>query len=739
MNHDLKTLILRVAVAVPLRQCFDYSVPAHIDPLCLQPGLRVMVSFGRKKMIGMIDEITDNSDIDAARLKPILEVLDQQPVLDETLRWLCQWASQYYFHPLGEVYSAALPVKFRTRTSMKFSQSASWRLTEAGHQCSPSRRAFRQAALLQQLKDAREGIAESRLDEHSPHWKSTMRVLEQKGWVEKIVQQEAVASKVQATENLPGYEMNAAQQQAVQTIRTGSNNFNVFLLHGVTGSGKTEVYLQVIATLLKQQRQVLVLVPEIGLTPQLIQRFEQRFNVPVVTFHSGLNDNERAQNWLRVKNDKAKIVIGTRSAIFAVMPSLGLIVVDEEHDLSFKQQEGFRYSARDMAIVRARQENIPVILGSATPSMESLANAGAGRYQLLRLPNRAGTAKPPVMRLIDLKQRRLDEGLSEPLIQSIHEHVENGGQVLLFLNRRGYAPTLLCHDCGWVCHCLRCDAHMTLHHRSRKLRCHHCNSERELVTHCPDCGSADLHAIGQGTERTESALKRHFPNTRIARIDRDTTRRKGAMESVLKSAQSGEQQILLGTQLLAKGHHFPRLTLVAILDSDQGLFSADFRSAERMAQLILQVAGRAGRGERNGEVLIQTHHPEHELMQAVVKQDYAQMTETLLAERKLLHWPPYSYLAMIRAESPQQALPLEFLLLLSQKTRQAPGCQVKLLGPVPAPMEKRAGRFRAHLLLQADDRAQLHQQLSACVEMIGSMPEARQVRWSVDVDPQEMF
>jgi len=738
MDHTLNKPILRVAVAVPLRQCFDYSIPVNLDPDRLQPGMRVWVPFGRKNLIGIIDEITDNSDIDVSRLKPIADVLDQQPVFDDALLWLCQWASQYYLHPIGEVYSAALPVKFRTQKSVEFAQPSSWRLTEAGHKGTPAKRAFRQAALFQQLKEANQGLAETELDSHSSNWKSTMRAFEQKGWVEKIAHLEQDANAV--SETLPDYEMNASQQQAVEAIRAQSDEFKVHLLHGVTGSGKTEVYLQVIATVLSKQRQVLVLVPEIGLTPQLIQRFEQRFNIPIVTFHSGLNDNERAQNWLQVKNNKARIVIGTRSAIFAVMPALGLIVVDEEHDLSFKQQEGFRYSARDMAIVRARHENIPVVLGSATPSMESIANANAKRYQLLNLPNRAGAAIPPVMRLIDLKQRRLDEGLSEPLLQSVREHVENQGQVLLFLNRRGYAPTLLCHDCGWVCHCPRCDAHMTLHQKSQKLRCHHCSTERELITHCPECGSADLHAIGQGTERTETAIKRHFPDTMIARIDRDTTRRKGAMEGLLKSAESGEQQILLGTQLLAKGHHFPKLTLVAILDSDQGLFSADFRSAERMAQLILQVAGRAGRGIQSGEVLIQTHHPEHELMQAVVKQDYSQITEALLTERKLLHWPPYSYLAMIRAESPKQPLAMEFLLQLSAQSREKMvSDQVILLGPVPAPMEKRAGRFRAQLLLQTNDRALLHQQLTVCLQVISTLPEARQVRWSVDVDPQEMF
>jgi len=739
MIEKRQKTIVRVAIAVPLRQCFDYLITENISSQLLMPGMRVLVPFGRKKYVGIIDEIAESAQVEHSRLKPIISVLDEKPILSKELVWLCRWASQYYHHPLGEVYSAALPARLRQDKPLISKQSYRWLLTEAGQLAGPlSKRAVRQTALLQLLKQATQGLTESQLTDLSPQWQASMRSLQQKGWVRRESSEQLVHEERSVCEQ--AHLLNDAQQVAVSAISSGLESYSAYLLHGVTGSGKTEVYLQIISQVLERQYQVLMLVPEIGLTPQLLQRFNRRFDVPIAVFHSGLSDNERAQNWLQVQNGVARIVIGTRSAVFAAMPNPGLIVIDEEHDLSFKQQDGFRYSARDLAIVRARHENIPVILGSATPSLESLMNAEQQRYQLLELPERAGVASQPVMNLIDLRQKKLDEGLSEPLLKKIHEHVQQQGQVLLFLNRRGYAPTLLCHDCGWVSHCQRCDAHMTLHQASHRLRCHHCGSERALDRFCPACGSADLHAIGQGTERTEAALERHFPDTRITRIDRDTTRRKGAMEKKLRDAESGRDQILLGTQLLAKGHHFPHVSLVAILDCDQGLFSADFRSAERMAQLILQVSGRAGRAERPGEVLIQTHHPDHPLLQAALCQDYRALTQTLLSERQMLHWPPYSFLALLRAEAPGQSKPTQFLREVAglAESMYDPG-KVMLLGPIPAPMERRAGRYRAQLLLQSDDRAELHALLTAWLPIIEKMQSARQVRWSLDVDPQDMF
>ncbi len=738
MQAQAQKTIIRVAVPVPLRQCFDYLMPDDTDPELLRAGLRVLVPFGRVKLVGIIDAVVADSSVESARLKHAIHLLDEKPLLNSELMQLCHWTSQYYHHPLGEVYATALPARLRQDRPAAITGPVAWCLTELGRSTDVPARAFRQVAMMTALRQAVDGLTEAQLDTHSGNWKVTMRSLEAKGWVECRALAIDRAVEVRLLEQ--GLALNDAQQQAVSKIMAGLDRFGVFLLHGVTGSGKTEVYLQTMTTVLQQGRQVLILVPEIGLTPQLMQRFKQRFDVPMAIFHSGLNDGERAYNWLQAQSGQARIVIGTRSAVFAAMPEPGLIIVDEEHDLSFKQQDGCRYSARDVAIVRARHNDIPIILGSATPSLESIMNSEQQRYQLLELPERAAAATHPAMYLVDLKHQHLDEGLSEPLINKIHEHVDSGGQALLFLNRRGYAPTLLCHDCGWTSQCQRCDAHMTLHQASGRLRCHHCGSERRPDSHCPACGSADLRPIGQGTERTEEALQRLFPDKRIARIDRDTTRRKGAMEQKLKDAESGRDQILLGTQLLAKGHHFPNLSLVAVLDSDQGLFSADFRSAERMAQLIMQVSGRAGRADRAGEVLIQTHHPEHELLQYAVRQDYPALSRYLLQERQTAQWPPYSYLAMLRAEATQQSMPIQFLRDAVTCASDIPGSdKVMLLGPVAAPMEKRAGRYRAQLLLQSPERADLHGLISAWLPQIEQLKSSRKVRWSLDIDPQDMF
>ena len=729
--------IVRVAVPVPLRRCFDYRLPEGIDVDAVQPGMRLWVSFGRKYVMGIIDEVGVEASIELSKIKPAIKVPDSKPLINKGLVWLCRWASQYYHYPLGEVYHSALPVYFRKDTVVERKETFVWQLTDDGQQLDKlPKSATRQAMLLQCLRESPSGLTDEQLKMTQGQCKSSLISMEKKGWVARQPVNHVLDETVLESPLM----LNQEQQSAVEKICNHQNAFAAFLLYGVTGSGKTEVYLQAITEVLAAGKQVLILVPEIGLTPQLLQRFNRRFAVPIVVFHSGLSEGERAQNWLRARAGDAQIVIGTRSAVFACLEKPGLIIVDEEHDISFKQQDGFRYSARDLAIVRARHENIPIILGSATPSLESMMNADEGRYTMLELPERAGEARHPDMHLIDLRHQQLDEGLSPVLIKHINQHIERQGQVLLFLNRRGYSPTLLCHDCGWVGSCKRCDAHLTLHHASKQLRCHHCGTERKVDKHCPDCGSADLRPIGQGTERTEEALKRHFPDIRIARIDRDTTRRKGEMERKLKQAESGEDQILLGTQLLAKGHHFPNVTLVAVLDSDQGLFSADFRGGERMSQLILQVAGRAGRAEKAGEVLIQTHHPDHVLLQYAIKQDYRAITNALLEERKLVQWPPYSHLALLRAEATQKNKPMQFLREAANKARElSPDSKVMLLGPVPAPMEKRAGRYRAQLLLQANQRADLHQLISSWIIQIEALKTAGTVRWSLDIDPQDMF
>ena len=522
-------------------------------------------------------------------------------------------------------------------------------------------------------------------------------------------------------------------QKAAVTAIVSRQNFQTFLLSGITGSGKTEVYLHCIETLIKQGKQVLVLVPEIGLTPQTVRRLRERFSGPVAVLHSNLTDKKRAQAWLMAKKGIAKIIIGTRSAIFTPLLKLGIIILDEEHDASFKQQSGFRYSARDLAVIRGRFENIPVLLGSATPSLESFYNVKHKRYKLLSLPKRAGKAILPRMTITDLRQKQLTAGMSNELLIAIENDIKNNGQVLLFLNRRGYAPTLMCHGCGWIMHCNRCDARLTFHYQPPRLYCHHCGSNKKIPFICPQCKYQELIDIGLGTEQLEAVLQRRFPNYGIVRIDRDTTRTKNSMEKKLDLIHKRKALILIGTQMVAKGHHFPHLTLVAIVDADSVLYSADFRAAERMGQLLTQVAGRAGRVERQGEVFIQTHHPTNPLLTVLFKKGYAVFAEALLKEREATQLPPFSYLSLLRAESTNPTSPYEFLLRIKQKILFNSG--VDILGPVPASMERKAGRHRYQLLFQSKHRARLHEALT---QLIPLLPTQRaKVRWSLDVDPQE--
>ncbi|ATN85084.1 primosomal protein N' [Coxiella burnetii] len=532
----------------------------------------------------------------------------------------------------------------------------------------------------------------------------------------------------------PSLELNEYQQNAVNQIMA-SKGFQTFLLAGVTGSGKTEVYLRCIEKLIQQEKQALILVPEIGLTPQTLNRFRERFNVPTAVLHSSLTDKKRAQAWMMAKRGTAKIVIGTRSAIFTPLLNPGIIILDEEHDTSFKQQSGFRYSARDLAVMRGQFENIPVVLGSATPSLESLYNVERRRYQLLSLPGRAGKAKLPSLTIVDLRQKKLIAGMSEDLLISIEKHIKNKGQVLLFLNRRGYAPTLLCHGCGWVMHCDRCDARLTLHYFPKRLYCHHCGAAKKIPPTCPQCHQQELIDVGLGTERLEAALQQRFPNDDIVRIDRDSTRTKNSMENKLNLIHNREAPILIGTQMIAKGHHFSHLTLVAIIDADSGLYSADFRATERMGQLLTQVAGRAGRVDRQGEVLIQTHQPNNPFLTLLLQEGYEAFAQALLKERQLAQLPPFTYLALLRTEAVKQNLPLDFLTKIKELMVNELKEEVDLLGPVPAGMERKAGRYRYQLLFQSKHRKHLHSVLNKLISLLAT--QRTKVRWSLDIDPQE--
>jgi len=732
--------ILQIAVLSPLHRTFDYLPPLEGEQE-FTSGMRLRIPFGRTTKIGVLLNTGNESRIAAQRLKHALEVIDTESLLTTDILNLMTWACHYYHHAPGEVIFSALPTLLRQGHAAKLQGTKLWRLSNEGNLADVDdlRRAPRQAQLLEILRQHPRGLHATELTYYAANWHHTMRSLMTKGWV---VAEEAPrpSNPLTIREKSPKrHELMSMQQHAVDKICQSLHQYQTFLLEGVTGSGKTEVYMHIIDQVIVKRKQALVLVPEIGLTPQLINRFEDYFQVPLAVLHSGLSDRERLRAWLMAKDGTAPIVIGTRSAVFTPLKNAGIIIIDEEHDASFKQQDGFRYHARQVAIVRAQNAGIPILLGSATPSLETLYNIKLGRYQHLRLPERVGSASHPVIRLLDVKRQKMENNLSAPLLQAITHHLSLNNQVLLFLNRRGYAPTLICHDCGWVAKCSRCDAHMIMHQSQRQLRCHHCDAQRTIDTQCPQCDSSDLRPLGHGTERVEEALKKHFPETEVLRIDRDSTRRKGAMQSFLKSIAQGHNQILLGTQMLAKGHHLPNVTLVAVLDADQGLFGIDFRASEHLGQLIIQVAGRAGRADKKGEVLIQTHHPDHPLFGALLTHDYHRFAAGLLEERRLAQLPPYSHLVLLRAEAVNSEYPMAFLKQSRTLLEAYHSAAVQFMGPAPAPMERRAGRYRCHLLIQSANRRELHKLLKLWITQIDSLPSAKKVRWSLDVDPIDLM
>ncbi len=736
--------ILRLALPSPLRRLFDYLPPAGVPTDALQPGVRLRVPFGRRETLGILIEVVRHSEVPADRLKPALELIDTRPPLSPELFRFCLWTAQYYQHSLGDTFSWALPVLLRQGEPAAVLQERFWYAADGARpEDVRLARAPRQRETLRTIAQHPHGVAHSLLSQLQLS-KDSLEQLLVKGLLRVETRRRHPPSRHQGGWLLqPALTMNSEQRAAFEAIRAGLDGFQAFLLAGVTGSGKTEVYLQLIHQVLEAGKQVLVLIPEINLGPQTLARFEQRFNARIALLHSNVNDRERLDAWIAARDGEADIVIGTRSALFTPLKHPGLIVLDEEHDASYKQQEGLRYHARDLAVVRARQENLPIVLGSATPSLESLHNAHSGRYALLKLTRRAGNAQAPRFLRLDVKSRPLEAGISGPLQQAMAQTLAAGQQVLVFLNRRGYAPSLLCHDCGWISQCPRCDARMTLHQRHNELRCHHCGHCSRPPLNCPDCGRVDLRPVGAGTERAEARLGVLFPDYPVLRIDRDSTSRKGSMENLLATINRGEPCLLVGTQMLAKGHHFPRVTLVAILDADGGLFSADFRASERMAQLIVQVAGRAGRAEEPGKVIIQTHLADHPLLVQLTEQGYFAFAEQALSERRAAGLPPFSHLALLRAEASKPGQAEAFLEqacdCAEQLLAQSAVSGVELLGPVPAPMERRAGRYRAQLLLQGNARAALHKLMSAWLPQVEALPGSRSVRWSLDVDPIDLF
>ena len=738
-----KPFIIRVAVPSPLRRLFDYLVPADLlqshEPSAVQPGCRVRVPFGRRQLTGLIIEIASSSEFDQDKLKPVAELVDSEPLLPPSLFKLFIWAANYYQQPVGDALFSTLPVLLRTGLPLPQPGQPGWQLSHQGLGLGPEslKQAPKQRALVELIQTQGPAVLESVI--LASFTRSIIKQLEKKDLLEPltIVQSPNVGpiDNLLAEDSLTLFE---SQQLAMDAIQ--SHSFNSYLLDGVTGSGKTEIYLQSIEKVLRYGRQALVLIPEISLTPQTEKRFRDRFNVAMVTLHSGLSDRQRLTAWSQAKSGEASIILGTRSAIFTALKSPGLIILDEEHDQSYKQQEGFRYSARDLAVIRAQQEDIPIILGSATPSLESLNNCAAGRYQHLVLNSRAGQAQQPEWHLVDLKNERVEAGISASTLQAIEQTLRNKHQVLVFLNRRGYAPALLCHQCGWTADCNHCDSRLTVHRARGRLICHHCDHQRRIPQQCPSCQGQQLMAAGEGTERSEAFLQQRFPTTKVLRVDRDSTRRKGAMQEVFDTADSGQPCILLGTQMLAKGHHFPSVTLVAVLDADSGLFSPDFRGHERTGQLLTQVAGRSGRGSAPGRVLIQTHQPQHPLLEILMTRGYGDFAKQLLSQRQLHQLPPYRHLAVIRAEA-NRAEQAETFLRKARQLAEAiasPSPGLGYLGPLPAMLEKRAGRYRYLLQIEADQRQVLQGLLSKLAAQLESQPEGRSLRWSIDVDPQEL-
>ncbi|MBT8129117.1 MAG: primosomal protein N' [Gammaproteobacteria bacterium] len=737
-NNDKRPkTIIQVAVPAPLYGCFDYLQGGDNDQAGLQAGCRVQVPFGRQSRIGIILGTSDCTAVPAGKLKTVQSVFDIEPVLPDAILKLLKWAASYYQYPIGEVIQSALPVLLKKGKPVSTRGQTLWRSrVQDSDDAALLTRAPKQQQLYAYLQHHDEGLTEEQLNLQFENWRPAMKALVNKGLATTSVQS-CLPAAIADTE--PGPRLNAEQQAIVDNVRAEATGYRAHLVHGVTGSGKTEVYMSLAQQLLAAAQQVLVLVPEISLTPQLTDRFRKRLGVTTAVLHSGMNDSQRLCAWSSAAKGDAQLVIGTRSAVFAPMPQLGLIIVDEEHDGSYKQQDGFRYNARDLALVRAQQAGIPVILGSATPSLESLYNCYHGRYRLHTLTQRTRNSRQPSIKLVDLCKQKLQEGLSAELLAAINRHLHNDGQVLLFLNRRGYSPVLMCHDCGWTISCRRCDAHMTYHRNRHLLRCHHCGAETPVPGTCSDCGSNELISIGAGTERIEDFLKSLYPETHIERIDRDTTRRKGALHEKLEHARSGNARILVGTQMLSKGHDFPNVTLVGVLDTDQGLYSGDFRASEHLAQLVTQVAGRAGRAHKPGEVLIQTHHPDHPLLQTLLHEGYDGFAHAALSEREQAGFPPYRHLAMLRCEAVKADAASAFMESARELFTRFETKDVEVFGPLPAPMEKRAGRYRMQLILQSTQRKSLHLALQPWSQSLSSLKTGSKVRWSVDVDPYDTY
>lgn len=727
----------KVALDVPLDRLFDYRCDeAGTEDV----GRLVRVPFGGRTRVGVLLSLHDQSEIPADRVKHIIEVRRDLPALPPDIRRLLEFCSSYYLAPIGEAMLAALPAPLRSGNFSAARPEQYYRLSDAGKQVESDQipaRAVIQRKLFALLRNEA-AVPRSALVALSPSVSRTLRQWEIQGWVERE-QKISFESPSPPPSPPSGPLLRAEQKEAVAAITplVGAS-FGVFLLHGVTGSGKTEVYLRLIQEAVSKDRQVLVLIPEINLTPQIETLFRQRFpGFVIATLHSGLNETEKTRHWLAAHAGHAQIVLGTRLSTFTPMPRLGLIIVDEEHDASFKQQDGMRYSARDVAIVRARESGVPIVLGSATPSLETYLNARTGRYRYLALTARAVSgATLPTIRCLDMRQTAPSEAFAAPLLEAISDRLQRREQTLVFINRRGFSPVLYCNECAWLSGCPRCSTRLVVHARDKRLRCHHCGHEERIPLRCPQCGNVDLAALGHGTQRLEEVLALRFPNARVLRIDRDSTRRKDSLRRMLDQVRNGEVDILVGTQMMAKGHDFPKLTLVGIVNPDDALYSSDFRAAEKLFAQLMQVSGRAGRSAAKGEVLIQTRFPDHPLYSALTTQDYAGFAAQALAEREAVGLPPYVYQAIARAEGANETQVIDFLET-ARRHGATSSAGVTLYDPVPAGIARVAGKSRAQLLVQSDSRHALHRFLRHWVTSFRES-KTRTVRWAIDVDPLEI-
>ena len=726
-----------VLVPVPLLEKFTYRLTKNQVNKELTRGVRLKVPFGNRDLIAIFWKFSDKRKLPNKKYKYVKEVLDSRSLLTKKEIELAEWASEYYHYPLGEVITYFFPPSLRKGKEAKFKETVTWKISNKGEflDLSSMNKAPNQKKALEILRKEEGEVSQSYLKVLGIS-SQTLSALDKKGLLQKN-KVERLFLDLNHGEPSEEMELNSEQEMAIKEVKESFNINNSFLLNGVTGSGKTEVYLRTIKELIKQGKQALVLIPEIGLAPQTENRFKKIFGETVASFHSAKNERERLDVWLGAQRGLYKVIIGTRSSIFLPMKNLGIIVVDEEHDVSFKQSDRFRYSARDLALYRGKINKIPVLLASATPSAESIHNVAVGKHNLLKLERRATGADLPSFLPINLKKKSLTEGFSEELLESIEDELNRNNQVLIFLNRRGYASSLICKSCGWISNCERCDAHMTVHYNPKILLCHHCNNKKKVISSCPSCKNKHFESFGLGTERVENFLKQKFKEYDVYRIDSDTVRAKNSFKKYLEIINKGKPLILVGTQMLAKGHHFPDVTLVGILDADSGIFSADFRGSERVAQLITQVSGRAGREKKQGKVILQTYCRDHPQIEELLKGDYESFINKILDERLLANVPPYSHQIKLQAESFNAFLSRDFLnscidFINSSNNKSQ---DLRIVGPLPALMEKKSGLFRWELNFFSHSRSSLHKMVNSLQFFLYEPKKTRRVRWSLDIDP----